>query len=220
MKAYWHIDGPRKSPKSHCLAFDKLDGNNIRAEWHRKRGWSKFGTRTRLLDTTDPDFGIAIPLFMEKYSEPLVKVFKDEKHFYGVQEVIVYLELHGPNSFCGIHVPCETLTVTLIDVNPVKKGIVLPRDFIKMFGHLDIPHLIYEGNFGPKFVEDVRAGVYPVTFEGVVAKGILPGRKSDQHALWFSKVKTNKWLDELRKRATTDTRLVDVLRENVEEQSE
>jgi hypothetical protein len=26
------------------VAFDKLDGSNIRAEWDRKKGWHRFGT--------------------------------------------------------------------------------------------------------------------------------------------------------------------------------
>lgn len=32
------------------VAFDKLDGSNIRAEWDRKKGWLRFGSRRRLLE--------------------------------------------------------------------------------------------------------------------------------------------------------------------------
>jgi hypothetical protein len=36
------------------VAFDKLDGSNIRAEWDRKKGWHRFGSRRRLLDASEP----------------------------------------------------------------------------------------------------------------------------------------------------------------------
>ena len=47
------------------VAFDKLDGSNIRAEWDRKRGWHRFGSRRRLLDASDPLLGQAIQLILE-----------------------------------------------------------------------------------------------------------------------------------------------------------
>ena len=28
----------------YCLAFDKIDGSNVRFQWNRKRGFYKFGT--------------------------------------------------------------------------------------------------------------------------------------------------------------------------------
>ena len=44
------------------VAFDKLDGSNIRAEWDRKKGWHRFGSRRRLLDPSLPLLGQAIRL--------------------------------------------------------------------------------------------------------------------------------------------------------------
>lgn len=56
--------------------------------------------------------------------------------------------------------------------------------------------------------------------EGVVAKGVLPGTGNPQHKLWFAKVKTRQWLEELKKRAGRDDRLYgEVLRDNLTEQA-
>ena len=50
MKAYPTI--PREVIRSMSIyAFAKLDGSNIRAEWSRKKGFYKFGSRKRLLGT-------------------------------------------------------------------------------------------------------------------------------------------------------------------------
>ena len=51
------------------VAFDKLDGSNIRAEWDRQRGWHLFGSRRRLLDATQPLLGQAIQLILDNYGD-------------------------------------------------------------------------------------------------------------------------------------------------------
>lgn len=218
MKTYWHIPGCQDGRHGdHCIVFDKLDGNQIRAEWNRKRKWYKFGTRTRLLDESDAEYGCAIGLFMEKYADDLTRAIFDQK----VQHAISFLELHGPNSFCGIHVPGETLTVTLFDVDLNKRGIMPPYDFLRMFGHLDVPRVLYEGEYNQKLIDKVRAEIYPVTFEGVVCKGVYPGSKSANHRLWMSKIKTIRWLNALRQRAAEepDNKILQLaLRENNDEQ--
>ena len=218
MKTYWQIEGPtRTAPKTPCIAFDKLDGSNLRFEWSKKKGWWKFGTRRRLFDINDPEFGQAIPIFMEKYSETLPLVFEN-KTYRKPEKVIVFCEFYGPNSFAGFH-DYEQMTVTMIDVSIHRKGIVLPRQFVNDFGHLDIPKVIFEGNFGTEFISQVRAGKYDVC-EGVVAKGVLEGRKNAQHGLWMRKVKTQWWLDELKKRAMKDEKYKRLLTENIGEQGE
>lgn len=58
MKDYPSIPGSSKAPQLPCIAFKKYDGSNIRAEWSKKRGWYKFGTRTQLIDKTDLVFGV------------------------------------------------------------------------------------------------------------------------------------------------------------------
>lgn len=200
MKEYPSILGPADAPNSPCIAFYKYDGSNLRFEWHRKRGWSKFGTRTRLFDETDPDFGMAIAIFMEKYAQQLEHILRSEKEFRGCQEAIAYCEFYGPHSFAGQHnadilgvASNEPKELKLFDVNIHKKGLVGPRDFINIFSKLDIAEVIYEGNFNRQFIDDVKQGKYPVK-EGVIAKG---GRG---HTLWMRKVKTLAYLDELKNR--------------------
>lgn len=220
MKTYWAIPGPAKAPQQPCIAFSKYDGNNIRIEWSKKRGWYKYGTRKRLLDESNERFGCAIPIFQETLADDIEKVIKTNKLFRGAQGVIVFCELWGPSSFCGVHDPDEKLKLTPIDVGIHKKGIMLPRDFVKTFGHLDIADVIYEGNFNRQFVEDVRNGEYPVE-EGVVAKGVIQGKKKNpQHGLWMAKVKTHKWFEKLRACAAKDDTFKKALEENIREQGE
>lgn len=200
MKEYPSILGPNKAPNLPCLAFYKYDGSNLRFEWHRKRGWSKFGTRTRLFNEQDPDFGSAIALFLNKYSEAIERKLRDNKDFRGIQEAIAFCEFYGPHSFAGQHdarilgvESNEPKQLKLFDINIHKKGLLGPREFVKVFGDLDIAEVIYEGNFNSQFIEDIKQGKYPVK-EGVIAKG------GSGHTLWMRKVKTLAYLHELKTR--------------------
>ena len=52
-----------------------------------------------------------------------------------------------------------------------------------------------------------------------MAKGIKLGKnKNSQHGLWMSKVKTKRWLDELKQRAGESDDLRKTLEENLAEQ--
>jgi hypothetical protein len=217
MNQYFHIPGYKDAPKGlPCIAFDKLDGQNVRFEWTKKRGWYKFGTRRRLFDESDVEFGRSIPVFLNKYGDAIPKVLRDEKEYRGITEVIVFCEWVGPNSFAGIHDPNDTLDVVLFDVNPYKKGIISPRQFIKHFGHLDIPRTIFVGNFNQEFINDVRKGRYDVK-EGVVAKGNKPNGRPP-HNYWCAKIKTLGWLAELKRKSEYIESLRLVLAENEKEQ--
>lgn len=198
MKEYPHILGPNKAPHLPCVAFYKYDGSNLRFEWTYKSGWGKAGTRHRLFDISDPEFGPAIPLFMNKYGYALEKIFMESKVYRGTKQATVYCEYFGPHSFAGQHDPIklgvesnDPKDVVLFDVNIHKKGFVGPRDFIRNFGHLPIAQVIYEGNLNEEFIRDVKEGKYPV-FEGVVCKG------GEGHKLWFRKIKTLAYLDKLK----------------------
>jgi hypothetical protein len=214
MKSYWSIPGPSKAPAEHCLAFYKYDGSNLRFEWNKKQGWYKFGTRRRLFDQTDAEYGRAIPLFLERYGDGLPKVFRDK---YGKRDqIIAFCEFYGDESFAGYHNFEKPMEVTLIDVEIHKQGFVLPREFVDNFSHLPIAPLVYEGKFNSEFVQSVIDNEYGLK-EGVVAKGTISGR-SAQHSLWMAKVKTRWWFDELRKRAEYIADLKNVLLENEQEQ--
>jgi hypothetical protein len=217
MKQYLEIQGPNKAPRQYCIAFDKYDGSNIRAEWTRKRGWDKFGSRKVLMDKSHP-LGDAIDIFLNTYGDDLEKIFKKDKLFRNCQNVTVFGEYFGPNSFAGWHDPDDEKEVVMFDVSIHKKGMMSPRDFVKMFGHLKIPKIIYEGNFNESFIQDVKDGKYPV-IEGVVVKGNLPHGKPP-HNLWMAKVKTKTWLDKLKVEAVEHPeRFKNQLIDNVMEQA-
>ena len=188
----------------HCIAFDKLDGSNLRFEFSHKRGWYKFGTRNRMFDHSDLEYGQAIDIFLNKYGDPLEKVMTDK--FAKTDSVIAYAEFFGPVSFGGLHDPIylnqighlpevisnDPKDLVLFDFNPHKRGFLSPVDFLKYFSHLHIPKVVYEGKFTKEFVANVRAGNCP-GFEGVVAKG------GEKHKLWMRKVKTNAYLEQIKK---------------------
>ena len=133
MKAYPKILHWNNSPLGlPCIAFDKLDGSNIRFEYSRKRGWYKFGTRKMMIDGQHEDFGNAVKLFEDKYQESLAKILCDNKQFRGVKNFVVFCEYYGDNSFAGWHDPNDIMDVVLFDVWVMKKGFITPRDFIKI----------------------------------------------------------------------------------------
>lgn len=194
MKEYPSILGPQGDFGKACIAFSKLDGSNLRFEWTPKSKWAKFGTRTRLFDQNDPVFGSAVGLFMTTLAEGVEKVIRDTKEYRNNERVTVYCEFFGPTSFAGLHdlvLPNDPKEIVLFDVNLHKKGILGPREFVKSFGHLKIPPVVYEGNFNQQFIDDVRQGKYRVV-EGVIAKG------GSGHDLWMRKVKTFAYLDKLK----------------------
>jgi hypothetical protein len=185
-------------------AFDKLDGSNIRAEWSKKNGFCKFGSRKRLLDESDKLLGEAKNLVLEKYSDDLSKIFREQRW----QKAVAFFEFHGPSSFAGSHVSEETKTVTLFDVAGDKNGILEPKDFLKRFGHLDIASLLYQGNANSDFVAEVKEGrLEGMTFEGVVCKG---KSKSPGLPLMF-KIKNQLWIDKLHSYCKNDTKLIEEL---------
>lgn len=180
-------------------AFDKLDGSCIRAEWTTKKGFWKFGTRRRLLDESE-FLGKAIGLIREKYEEDLSKIFYACK--YG--RVLCFFEFWGVSSFAGQHDEEEEHTVTLIDVNPFKKGILPPKDFIDLFGCLGIPNVVYHGRVGNSFVEKVRNNnLVGMTYEGVVCKGMKKKR------LVMFKLKSKEWIEQVKGKYGIGSTLLD-----------
>ena len=202
MKTYPSID--REVTNEPIYAFDKLDGNNIRAEWSRKKGFWKFGSRGRLLDPSDELVGEAQQLVLDKYGDSLAKIFREQRW----QKAIAFFELHGPRSFIGQHHPEDEKTVTLFDVAGDKKGIIEPRDYLRTFGDLDMAPLLYQGNSNSLFQSEVEEGrLEGMTFEGVVCKGknVSPGRP-----LMF-KIKNKAWLDKVRAHCHGDEKLFKAL---------
>ncbi len=177
-------------------AYDKLDGSNIRAEWTRKNGFAKFGTRKRLLDSSDEMLGEAVGLFNDKYADVLAKVFHDN-HW---EKSTVFFEFYGANSFAGYH-ENEPHDVTLFDVHKYKQGFLIPRDFNELFSRVETAPILYVGKPNAEFVESVRNSTLEgMTFEGVVCKGELDNRR---RPITF-KVKADAWLEKLKTKCGDD----------------
>lgn len=172
---------------TNCIAFDKIDGSNLRFEYNKKQ-WNKFGTRHHLFDETDDVFGVAIDIFRNKWQDDITKILLKER----ISQCIVFMEFYGENSFAGVHVPEDKKHLKFFDINIYKKGLMPSREFLKLFGHLDIPEVIYEGNLNKQFVLDVENGLYNIN-EGVVCKG---GNK--QNNMWMRKIKTIEYLNKLK----------------------
>jgi hypothetical protein len=170
--------------------FDKLDGSNIRAEWTKKRGFHKFGRRNGLLDDSNPILKKSIPLFEDKYSNDLDKIFRQQ----GWDKAVAYVEFYGDRSFAGLHHEDDDHDVTLFDVWVHKKGFVSPRDFISLFEDLGIPNFIFYGNINGSVENRIRNSLIEgITFEGVVCKNDV-----------VFKIKTHAWLDRLRSMCTSE----------------
>ena len=168
--------------------FDKIDGSNLRWEWARKSGWYKNGTRTRLFDESDPVFGCAVEIFKNTLSEPLEKIAKDNRW----DRCIVFTEFCGNLSFAGKHVESDSKYLTVIDIAPYKKGILGPKEFLKLCGNISIPNFLGCYKWNRNFVEEIREGkLEGITFEGVV------GKAGESHKLIMRKAKTQAWIDKV-----------------------
>lgn len=192
MESYPSIMGAARAPKGRpCAAFYKYDGSNLRWEWTKKRGFHKFGCRTRLFDHTDEQFGEAVDLFFCNYAEPIERRLVD--NYRNLERATVFTEFFGASSFAGTHVDGEAKEIRLFDVQIHRKGIIGPKEFMKRFGDLPFAaELVYEGNFNQSFIDDVRSGAYPELNEGVIVKG------GDGLGLWMAKVKTHAYLAKLK----------------------
>lgn len=198
MKAYPSIEYWTKGiMDAQVIAFDKLDGQNIRCEWSKNQRWYKFGSRTSMFDEKNEQFGKVIPMFKEKYGAALEEIFKKNKNYRNTKNITVFCEYVGENSFSGRHVTGDKMDVVLFDIAPgdfTNNSFVEPKDFIKDFGNLHIPKVIYQGPLNMSFINSVKEGKYKLK-EGVMCKGVL---QDGTRGVWVVKVKTNAWLEKLK----------------------
>jgi hypothetical protein len=196
MIEYPSVPNSSKAPRKPMIAFDKLDGSNIRVKYTAKRGFDLFGSRTQLLDKTHPFLGGVVDYFNNTCAEPLTKVFK--KEFPNEREIIVFGEYFGTQSFAGIHVLEDDKKFVLFDVliGHKDRKFVMPRQFIKLFSQLvEIPRVVCEGNLSDQFIKDVRENKYN-TNEGVICKG-LEKTGAARGGVWMCKIKTQSYFDRL-----------------------
>jgi hypothetical protein len=180
------------------VAFDKIDGSNIRVEWSDKQGFYKFGSRTRLIDEDTYMLGESINLIMENFADDLAAKFLKRKW----NRTVAFFEFHGENSFCGSHED-EEHKLTLIDVNVYKRGILEPEQFIDVFGDLEIPNVLHKGLLTEELVTRAKHG----TLDGMSFEGIVCKYTNKHKQVGMFKVKNRAWLDRLKERCGTNEAL-------------
>jgi hypothetical protein len=163
-----------------------------------------------MFNETTPLFGPAIPKFKEKYADDLEKVFK-HKDFRGVDRFTVFAEWFGAKSFAGQHEEDDPKDIVIFDVNPNKKGMLPPKQFLDYFGHMPVAECVYHGNLNEELIANVKASNFDfLDFrskyeiktevpEGIVCKGV-----TGKHDGWMAKIKTQNYFDELKRRKPLD----------------
>ena len=185
---HWGIEG---------IAFDKLDGSNIRIEYSKRRGFTKFGTRNSMFEIGDKSnpFAVAGQMFLDKYEGGLREVFKT-KTYREEQTLTCFAELVGKESSFGRHnFEDPTLDIVLFDIFVYKRNFVPPKQFVKDFQHLGIPRIVYEGNLNKELITDVKSNAFNLS-EGVIFKS-----KQSINArgdFYYCKIKTDEWFNRLR----------------------
>lgn len=187
MKAYPEIPY-RVNSNIDIYAFDKFDGSNIRIEWNRKNQFTRFGTRRRLLRPDDRVFG-EVPELAKPFEEPLTRILMKNR----IQEATFFFEFWGKYSFAGQHRIDESHNLTLLDVSIYKKGFLSPANFLKWFGNLNIPKMLFYGRCGTHFINQVRtSNLSDMSFEGVVCKGVSRKRVK------MFKIKSRAWINRIK----------------------
>jgi len=186
------------SQGTRIIAFDKIDGSNIRAEWSKKRGFYKFGTRKRLLGEDEHPLGEAVGIIRSKYDKDLSDIFKKLR----IQSAICFFEFWGEHSAFGFHCD-EPHDVTLFDVNLFKQGIMFPKEYFKTFGKLDIALKLYEGNCNSDFINSVRFG----SLEGMGSEGVVCKAPGHHMQPLMFKIKRDSWYNRLREHCRGDVNL-------------
>ena len=198
-------------------AFNKIDGQNFCVKYSPKTNeFGPFGSRKRLVDDGDEQFGETVKFFKNSnIPTELIRLVKEnsgkKKLFNGVQEITFYFEWYGEHSFAGFHQYGDEMHLALIDVDIKKKGYIEPKSFYDIFGNnefIEIPELIYKGKLTKTFVDSIKNNdwteqdcQYPTVKEGVVCKRstLMKGQRMPK-----VKFKTKWWLSELRKKYTEE----------------
>ncbi len=186
--------------------FDKLDGSNLRADFSAKKGFWKFGTRTRLTDLSDPIGKLALPL-IQAQEAAFAALFQSLRE----REATCFFEFWGPSSFAGVHDYQEAgHRVDLIDVSIHRRGFMGPKEFVKTFeGHVPTAPLLYMGNVTEDLTQAVWDGTLPgMTFEGVVCKGAPLKKGYPPHMF---KLKSQAWIARVKSLYTDPAVLAELL---------
>jgi RNA ligase len=198
MLYYPKMPGSEKAPLGErCIAFEKLDGTNLHFCWDRVFGWHAFGTRRDQFNLTEtgitafaaahPELSEAAAVFETTLAEGLAAVLTG----YPTDEALAFAEFLGEGSFAGQHKTGEAKRLILFDVALPGEAFVAPEDFVRDFGHLPTPRIVYRGKLTGQFTDEIRKGKFSVA-EGVVCKGVSKGIP------WRCKVKTDAYKEKLK----------------------
>lgn len=205
---YPKIPDTSNCPLKKCIVFEKLDGTNMHFVFHRQGGDLQCyfqGTRRHrysFSETEREEFATNHPDLVGAFH---LETFIDLEHyinynenFQHVNELILFTEWFGPNSFAGEHNPTDTMDTYLFDAQ-VDGRMLPPEEFLYLFQDCPLPKpkVIYRGKYSGQLVEDIRKGKFPVK-EGAVIKGFA----DDQ--VYMAKVKTNDYMEKLKIRFGDD----------------
>jgi hypothetical protein len=174
-----------------------------------------FGSKTQNVDETSEQFGNAVLYFKNNMADTIKEILINNSKkggvFTGVEEITVFCEWVGDNSFCGVHQENDNLRLVLIDLFLKKKGYIEPKQYWKLFNgyeNIELPELIYQGKLNREFINSIVNNdwtnpncQYPTVKEGVVCKRstLMKGQRLPK-----VKVKTNWWLNKLKSLYPTD----------------
>lgn len=192
-------------------ASNKLDGQNFCAKYSPKlKEFTMFGSKTQNVDETSEQFGKTVEYFKNNLSEKIKPIILENSKkggvFTGVEEITVFCEWYGENSFAGVHSDTDELKLCLIDVFLKKKGYIEPKIFYKIFENkgIELPEIIYRGKLTKEFINSIINNnwtqsncEYPTVKEGVVCKRstLMKGQRLPK-----VKVKTSWWLNKLKEK--------------------
>lgn len=190
--------------------FNKLDGQNFAVKFNPKKSeFDTFGSRKRMVDENDEQFGETVRYFKtSNIPSVLIELVKKNKGkggiFAGVDEITFYFEWYGEHSFAGFHQAGDEMHLALIDVFIKKKGYIEPKPFYEIFckdERIETPELIFKGVLTKTFVDEIwnndwtqEGCQWPQIKEGVVCRStsLLKGQRMPK-----VKFKTKWWIDKV-----------------------
>lgn len=206
MLQYPSILGVKKMPLGYpCVAFYKYDGSNLRFEWSPKKGWNKFGSRTQMIDSKHPVFGLGVEMFQDQMGQIIVDRIKNAfpKTFKNIDRITAFAEFYGENSFAGNHEPTDQKHLKLFDTFLFKQGFLLPEQFVDIFGDWEhSAEVVYKGKLNQEFIEKIRYNTLDTKLnEGVICKGTSDKIQFKRYgSVWMTKIKTFEFLNRLKTR--------------------
>lgn len=182
-----------------CYAFSKLDGSNLRVEWSKKQGFSKFGTRQELFDATHSIFGEAVTRWTDDVGPQVLKHLKklDASMLNTAKKITIFGEFYGAHSFADSHV-AEQHVIKVFDIEVAGQGFIEPKVFAGLSKSSDI-YVPFLGihSFNTPLIESVYESTFDCqcdqeTPEGIILKHAVRGE------ILRSKLKTKAWLERLK----------------------